>query len=105
MKGGADTTIIYYRSAEGRIVAHHKAPDMTPEDLKTAVDTYNGEYSKYRRGGTAHIAEVADDGLEAYLCEKAEERFHLKKQCIRDALDALEQAEEEIRSLDVWKEN
>lgn len=92
-------TIIYYTKKDGAITYHHKAPDADPAELEEMLKSYNSKPDDYRHGKTAHIEELPENSLAEYLFRKSEESLHYPKQCIRDALDALESAVSSIQEL------
>lgn len=90
--------IIYYTDKDGKIVSHHKAnEEMTPEQIGDAVREFN---RCNKNGKTAHIFDAPDDGLTAYLHQKAVERKQWDKKTVQDAIDSLEEALDFVRSLE-----
>jgi len=65
--------VAYYTNDEGIIVRHHKIPDdMNPLELQEKI----AEYNKKSRD-KAHVKEIADGGLEAYLFDLANRKLRL----------------------------
>lgn len=90
--------IVYYRDREtGKITnAHDALGHQTMEAIQAAMEKYNGQGFKT----AAHVAEVADDSLEAYLFSTRHLRANLDRQAIQDAIDALEAAMDNVRYLE-----
>jgi len=87
--------VAYYTNDEGIIVRHHKIPDdMNPLELQEKI----AEYNKKSRD-KAHVKEIADGGLEAYLFDLANRKLRLNKEVVQDALDALQEARGLIEGL------
>ncbi len=90
--------IAYYRDTKGRIVSHQTIESMTLEKAAEVAEQFN-ENNKY--GATATVAEVAEDGLEAYLIERADARLKVLQGAKEDALTALHEAMRCIEGLEV----
>lgn len=89
--------IIIYYTDKGKITHHQAAPkDLTLEELEDRAQDFNRERTD---GKAAHITEAEDDGLMAYLFQKAAERKQWDKQIVQDAIDSLEEALDFVRSL------
>ncbi len=90
--------IIYYKDHTGKIVLHHgSVGPKTFEELVEGAALYNRD-SK-RTGKTAHVVEVEDDSLTAYLFSKANERKKYNEDEIQCAIDSIEDALEAVRGL------
>lgn len=88
-------TIAYYTNDEGRIVRHHKIPDgMDPLELQEKI----AEYNKKSRD-KAHVHQIQEGSLEAYLFDLANKKLRLNKETVQDALDALSQASSLVKCL------
>lgn len=60
--------IAYYTNREGQIVNHHGCgPDATMEDLLVSAALYNAQSAGRKDGFIAHVEEVPDNSLTAYL--------------------------------------
>lgn len=89
--------IIYYTDKDGKITHHQEKPkELTLEVVQERVQEFNGERTD---GKAAHVVEAADDGLTAYLFQKAAERKQCDKKMVQDAIDSLEEALDFVRSL------
>lgn len=90
--------IVYYKKRDtGEFTnVHDNHGHATMETLAQAIEKYN-------EGGhqtTAGVVEVADDSLEAYLFKTRHMRANLDREAIRDAIDALETALDNVRYLE-----
>lgn len=90
--------IIYYQSREnGEFTnVHEDHAGAGKEKLAEAIARYNeADYPT-----TAGMVEVADNSLEAYLFKTRAHRADLDRQAIRDAIDAIETALDNVRYLE-----
>ena len=90
--------IIYYRDkTTGEIDrAHLSKEGQTMADLAPLITKYNSDYPR----SVVAAVEVADDSLEAYLFNKTKERKKWDQEIVQDAIEALQDALDYVRSLD-----
>lgn len=93
-------TIIYYKDAQGKIIRHHPAPNLSPKQLQYEVETYNQRKDR-AQGRTAHIQEVEEGSFEAYLLACLDRKGRYTAESLRAAKDAIEEALEAIEGLEV----
>lgn len=95
--------IIYFRDKNNHIVNHVRANvEETKEQVIAAAWKWNENYAeKLKR--TAYVAEFADDGLAAYLLEKAEWNQAYARDSIKQAVGAIQEALECVQNLEVAK--
>lgn len=90
--------IIYYRDKDGKITHHQTAPkDLPLEELEDRTRDFNRERTD---GKSAHITEAKNDGLMAYLFQKATERKKWDKEALQDAISSIEDALDAVRGLE-----
>ncbi|MBQ3557834.1 MAG: hypothetical protein IJA11_08595 [Oscillospiraceae bacterium] len=88
-------TVAYYTNDEGVILRHHKvSDDMNPLELQEKI----AEYNKKSRD-KAHVHQIQEGSLEAYLFDLANKKLRLNKETVQDALDALSEARNHIECL------
>ena len=88
---------VYYRNEAGVITNCHKAPEgMEKDALEKAVIAHNFDQNNRL---TAYIAETDPDLIE-YLLGKKHQRYEAARSAIREAIESIENAESEIRSLE-----
>lgn len=91
--------IIYYKDKDGKITHHHASQkDITLEELGNRVRDFNRERAD-KDGKTAHIFDAEDDGLTAYLFQKAAERKKWDAEALQDAISSIEDALDSVRGL------
>lgn len=89
--------LVYYTRANGEIRYAHKAPDkFTLKELEEKAANYN----RREDGERAHVEEVADDGIVAYLYEAAHALKKYSREAIQDTIDTLEAAISALRDLE-----
>ena len=91
--------IIYYRDKKtGKIGNPHppRPTDTTLADLAPLIAEYNSQ----DRTNTAEAVEVDDDSLEAYLFTRMRERAKLDQETVQDAIEAIQNALDYVRSLE-----
>ena len=90
--------IIYYQSREnGKFTnVHEDHANAGKEKLAEAIARYNNAGHTTAAG----MVEVADNSLEAYLFETRNRRADIDRQAIRDAIDAIETALDNVRYLE-----
>lgn len=90
--------IIIYYTDKGKITHHQAAPkDLTLEELEDRAQDFNRERTD---GKSAHITEAKNDGLMAYLFQKATERKKWDKEALQDAISSIEDALDAVRGLE-----
>lgn len=90
-------TLIYYTRANGEIRHAHKKPDKwTSKELEEKVANYN----RREDGERAHVVEVEDDSITAYLYKEAHAVKNANREMIMDTIDALEAAISALRDLE-----
>jgi len=90
-------TIIYYTNKDGKIVHHNLVPKkVTREALNIEIQKFNG---RKECGRIAHVFDTPDDGLTAYLLNKAAERRKWDEDVVQDAINDIENALETVRGL------
>lgn len=91
--------IVYYRDADGKIVRAHTAPeDWTMETAQERIDQFNSEQS---HKATAYALRAEEGSIEAYLYQKMQERAAWDKKALQEAIDAIEDALDTVRGLEV----
>ena len=91
--------IVYYRDADGKIVRAHTAPeDWTMETAQERIDQFNSEQS---HKATANALRAEEGSIEAYLYQKMQERAAWDKKALQEAMDAIEDALDTVRGLEV----
>lgn len=91
--------IVYYRDADGKIVRCHTPPeDWTMETVRERIDQFNSEQG---HKATAYALQTEEGSIEAYLYQKAQERAAWDKKALREAIDAIEDALDTVRGLEV----
>lgn len=94
--------LVYYRDKDGAIVYHHPAKeDMTLDQLNEAVKAYNFGENRKTNKRTAHIEEVEDGTLLAYMVQKAAERKRLDREAVQEAISSIEDALRAVQGLEV----
>ena len=89
--------LVYYTRANGEIRHAHKIPaKWTLKETEEKVANYN----RGEDGERAHVVEVEDNGLTAYLYEAAHATKNANREMIMDAIDALEAAISALRDLE-----
>lgn len=93
--------LVYYRNKDGAIFRHHAPPGegLTLDQLEKLVQEYNEGKGK-QQGITAYAVELEDDGLPAYLAQKAAERRKFNKEIVQEAISSIEDALDSVRSLE-----
>ena len=89
--------VVYYTEQDGTVMQCHKAPDKPLYELQELVADWNKRYPEKQ----AHIEELPDRGLTAYLFALAERRVKYTRETIEAALEALDEARSCIDGLEV----
>ena len=87
-------TIVYYRRPDQSIRHVHEVKNVPADELSAKVSEYNKKAKD-----TAHIIEVAENSLVAFLMEQERIRGRCDEEAIQDAIDSLYNALDFVRSL------
>lgn len=90
--------IAYYRNKDGKIYSCNKITDVPWDKIVEKAEAFN---ERSRPDTTVTIVDVADDSLEAYLLEKAEEKHKVMRNEKEDIISALQDAIDYIEGLEV----
>ena len=86
--------ISYYTDKDGKIVNSHSCHEHTLQEIESMAETYNRSTDKRK----AHVIEVADDSLTAYLLW-ALERKKIEYESLREAIIDIENALDAVSGL------
>ena len=87
--------IVYYRNREtGAIERAHTWKEVPDINLASAIEEYN------QKGGQVFAEDFPDDSLTVFLLERRKEMDKQRKDAIRDAMSALEEAMDCVRYLE-----
>lgn len=86
--------IIYYKDSTGKITGHENSDGgLTLAELKARAKDFNTR----KTGPTVHIAEVADNSLDAYLFRKIVAAKSKRKDDLSDILYRLDAALQRVQ--------
>ena len=89
--------IVYYRNQSGVIYNFHTVDDRVSEkELLTSIFDVNKKHDMF----TAYVEQFQDDSFTAYLFRSLREARSYPRECIANALQALETATDEIREIE-----
>ena len=91
--------IIYYQDKDGKIINVQKGEGHTLPEFEGLAQGYN---HGSKDGKTAHVIEVKDDSLTAYLFGKAMQRKKWDYDTVQEAANAIENALDSVRGLLEW---
>ena len=91
--------IVYYRNQEGKIIRHHDMRNANYDVWTLAKMAKNYNENESTRD-TAHVIEVPEDSVTAYLFKKVEDKTHARKETIHQILDSLDSVRDFIYDLE-----